>query len=100
MTETLAPLHPGEVLRKEFLISLGMSGGALAKVCGVPRTCIERLANEKTGVPADTALRLSKAFGTTAALWLIYRTYFDLRMAKHQFGKDLDKITPVVGTPA
>jgi antitoxin HigA-1 len=38
MTETLAPLHPGEVLRKEFLISLGMSGGALAKVCGVPRT--------------------------------------------------------------
>jgi addiction module HigA family antidote len=93
-TETLAPLHPGEVLRKEFLISLGMPGGALAEVCGVPRTRIERLANEKSGVTADTALRLSKAFGTTAALWPNLQNDFDLRMAKHQIGKDLDKIYP------
>jgi antitoxin HigA-1 len=100
MTETLAPLHPGEVLRKEFLISLGMSGGALAKVCRVPRTRIVRLANEKSGVTADTALRLSKAFGTIAALWLNLQNDFDLRMAKHEIGKDLDKITPVVGMPA
>jgi addiction module HigA family antidote len=93
-------LHPGEVLRKGFLIPLGVSAGALAKVCRVPRTRIVRLANEKSGVTADTALRLSKAFGTIAALWLNLQNDFDLRMAKHEIGKDLDKITPVVGTPA
>jgi len=70
MAKKLPPLHPGEVLREEFLVPMGLSPGALAKACGVPRTRIERLANEQIGVTADTALRLSKAFGTTAELWL------------------------------
>ncbi|MDB5656595.1 MAG: virulence-associated protein [Tardiphaga sp.] len=64
----LAPMHPGEVLREEFLLPLRMSAGALAKACGVPRTRMERLANGEAGITADTALRLAKAFGTTAAL--------------------------------
>ena len=59
-------MHPGEVLREEFLLPLGLSPGAVAKACGVPRTRIERLSNEETGVTADTALRLSKVFGTSA----------------------------------
>jgi addiction module HigA family antidote len=96
MTKMLAPLHPGEVLREEFLIPLGMSAGALAKVCGVPRTRIERLVNEETGVTADTALRLSRAFGTTAAVWLNLQNDFDIRMARREIGKELDKITPVI----
>ena len=96
MTKTLAPLHPGEVLREEFLVPLGISAGALAKVCGVPRTRIERLANEETGVTADTALRLSKAFGTTAALWLNLQNDFDIRMAKREIGKELERITLVI----
>jgi antitoxin HigA-1 len=100
MTGTLAPLHPGEVLRKEFLIPLGISAGPLAKVCRVPRTRIVRLANEKSDVTADTALRLSKAFGTNATLWLHLRNDFDIRIAKHQIGKELDKITAVVGKRA
>ncbi len=66
MTRKLAPMHPGEVLWEEFLAPLGMSPGALAKACGVPRTRIERIAGEETGITADTALRLSRAFGTTA----------------------------------
>ena len=57
MTKKLAPMHPGEVLREEFLVPLGMSPGALARACGVPRTRIERLASEEAGVTADTALR-------------------------------------------
>jgi addiction module HigA family antidote len=77
----LPPLHPGEILREEFLVPLEISAGALARVCGVPRTRIERLANEETGVTADTALRLSKAFGTTAALWLNLQNDYDIRMA-------------------
>lgn len=64
MTKKLKPMHPGEVLREEFLIPLKMSAGALAKVCGLPRTRIERIASEQTGITADTALRLAKALDT------------------------------------
>jgi antitoxin HigA-1 len=96
----LAPMHPGEVLREEFLIPLDMSAGALAKVCGVPRTRIERLANEATAVTADTALRLSKAFGTTAALWLNLQNAFDVQMAQREIGNELKNIEPVIGHAA
>jgi addiction module HigA family antidote len=92
----LQPLYPGEILREEFLIPLELSAGALAKVCGVPRTRMERLANEEPGVTADTALRLSKAFGTTAALWLNLQNDYDIRMAQRDIGKELDKIEPVI----
>ena len=91
----LAPLHPGEVLREEFLLPLGLSPAALAKACSVPRTRIERLSNEETGVTADTALRLSKAFGTSPELWLNLQTDYDIQIAKRQMGKDLAKIAPI-----
>jgi antitoxin HigA-1 len=65
MTKKLKPMHPGEVLREEFLIPLGISAGALARTCELPRTRIERIANEQTGITADTALRLAKALKTT-----------------------------------
>lgn len=95
-TTQLAPLHPGEVLREEFLIPLDMSAGALAKVCGVPRTRIERLANEETAVTADTALRLSKAFGTTPALWLNLQNNYDVQVAERQIKAELENIEPVI----
>lgn len=95
MAKRLAPMHPGEVLREEFLLPLRLSPGALAKACGVPRTRMERLANEETGVTADTALRLSRAFGTSAELWLNLQTDFDVQTTKKQIGSDLAKIEPV-----
>jgi addiction module HigA family antidote len=95
-TTQLAPLHPGEVLREEFLIPLDMSAGALAKVCGVPRTRIERLANEETAVTADTALRLSKAFGTTPTLWLNLQNNYDVQVAERQIKTELENIEPVI----
>jgi addiction module HigA family antidote len=58
MARKLKPMHPGEVLREEFLLPLKMSAGALARACGLPRTRIERIASEQTGITADTALRL------------------------------------------
>ena len=70
MVRKVPPMHPGEVLREEFLVPLALSAGKLARICGVPRTRMERIANEETGITADTALRLSKAFGTTAQMWL------------------------------
>ena len=95
MAKKLAPLHPGEVLREEFLIPLDLSAGALAKACGVPRTRIERIANEETAVTADTALRLGKALGTSAQLWLNLQNDFDMRTARNRIGKELDRISPV-----
>lgn len=100
MAKKLPPMHPGEVLREEFLIPLNLSPGALAKACGVPRTRIERLANETTNVTADTALRLSKALNTSAQLWLNLQNVYDMRTAELEIGKELAKIEPIIADVA
>jgi addiction module HigA family antidote len=96
MAKKLPPMHPGEVLREEFLVPLSLSAGALAKACGVPRTRIERIANEETAVTADTALRLAKALNTSVQLWLSLQNAYDVRMAELGIGRELDKIKPVI----
>jgi len=93
-------MHPGEVLQEEFLLPLGLSAGALAKACGVPRTRIERIAIEATAITADSALRLGKALGTSAQLWLNLQNDFDVRTAMQRIGKELDSIVPVSGQAA
>lgn len=92
MVRKLKPMHPGEVLREEFLIPLKMSAGALAKICGLPRTRIERIASEQTGITADTALRLGKALGTTEQLWLNLQNDFDVQIARREIGNILARI--------
>lgn len=79
---------------------LGMSAGALAKAMGVPRTRIERIAAETTGITADTALRLSKALGTSAQLWLNLQNRYDVETAERAIGKELAKIARVTGDAA
>jgi antitoxin HigA-1 len=96
----LPPLHPGEMLREEFLVPLGLSPGALAKAMGVPRTRVERIVAETSGVTADTALRLSKALGTSAQLWLNLQTRYDVETAERAIGKELAKITRVTDDAA
>jgi len=100
MPKKLLPLHPGEILREEFLVPLNLSPGALAKAMGVPRTRVERIAAETSGITADTALRLSKALGTSAELWLNLQTRFDVETAERAIGKDLARITRVTGDAA
>jgi addiction module HigA family antidote len=95
MAKKLAPMHPGEVLREEFLVPLNLSAGALAKKMGLPRTRVERIAAEEVGISADTALRLGKVLGTTPQLWLNLQTDYDLQMAELEIGKALAKIEPV-----
>lgn len=95
MARKLPPLHPGEVLREEFLAPLRLSAGKLAKAMGVPRTRVERIASEQIGISADTALRLAKVFGTSPELWLNLQTAYDVQTAKLEIGKDLEKIEPV-----
>jgi antitoxin HigA-1 len=84
-----------EVLREEFMLPLGLSAGALAKVCGIPRTRMMRIASEEAAIAAGTALRLGKALGTSAQFGLNLHNEFDVRIARKQIAKELDKITPV-----
>lgn len=91
----LPPLHPGEVLREEFLVPLRMSAYAVARACGIPRTRIERLAREETPITADTALRLGRFFRMTPEFWMGLQTQYELRCAERGLTSELKKIEPV-----
>ncbi len=93
-TDPLAPVHPGEILREEFLAPLGMSSYALAKACHVPRTKIERLVNETTPVTPDAALRLGRYFSTTPEFWLGVQSRYDLETIFHATRKEIEAIKP------
>jgi len=71
-------MHPGEILREEFLAPLSLTPYAVAKALRVPRTRIERLAREETPITADTALRLGRYFGTGAEFWMNLQSTYDL----------------------
>src|SRR5712691_3363319 len=91
----LAPVHPGKVLREDFLGPMNLSAYVVARACGVPRTRIERLVREQTPVTADSALRLAKYFGTTAAFWMGLQAQYDLERAVDDLGKKLKRIEPL-----
>ena len=88
----LPPMHPGEMLREEFLKPMGLTSYRVAKACGVPRTRIERIVREELGITADTALRLAKFFGTTAGFWMNLQTRYDVRTAEQAIAADLSAI--------
>jgi antitoxin HigA-1 len=92
MGKKLAPVHPGEVLREEFLAPMKLTPYSVAAKLGVPRTRIERLAREQTPITADTALRLGKFFGTTPAFWMNIQAQFDLEMAEDKIAPQIRKI--------
>ena len=89
---TLPPMHPGEVLREEFLKPMGLTPYRVAKACGVPRTRIERIAREELGISADTALRLAKFFGTTPGFWMNLQKRYDIRVAQRAIAAELEAI--------
>jgi len=92
MAKKLAPVHPGEVLREEFLKPLKLTPYAVAASIGIPRTRIERLAREETAMTADTALRLGKFFKTTAAFWMNMQAQYDLETAEDKIAPQIKKI--------
>ena len=85
--DRLPPIHPGEILREEFLSPLGMSAHQLALALRVPATRINDIVNERRGITADTALRLSRYFGTTARFWMNMQASWELEVAEDQLGK-------------
>ena len=80
----LPPIHPGEILREEFLIPLAITAHALALALKVPASRINDIVLERRAITPDTALRLARYFGTTADFWLNLQTAYDLRVAKQQ----------------
>ena len=82
MAKKLPPVHPGEILREEFLVPLKLTPYAVAAALNVPRTRIERIAREEKPVTADTALRLGKFFKTGGAFWMNIQARFDLEQPK------------------
>jgi len=75
----MRPVHPGEILREDFLAPLGMSVNALAMALGVPSTRIHEIVKERRAVTADTAERLVRYFGGDAASWLAMQATYDLK---------------------
>ena len=78
----MRPIHPGEILREDYLIPLGMSARALAKALHVPPPRINDIVRERRGVSADTAMRLARRFGGDARSWLNLQAAYDLRVAE------------------
>jgi addiction module HigA family antidote len=81
-TNKLPPIHPGEILREEFMLPRGLSQNALARALHVPPRRINEIVLEKRGITADTALRLARYFGTSAEMWAGLQSDYDLRLAR------------------
>jgi len=87
--------HPGEILREEFMVPLGLSAHRLATDLRVPATRIAEIIHERRAVSADTALRLARYFGTTAQFWLALQTAHDLSKAERDSGATIaDEVKP------
>lgn len=89
----MSQIHPGEILLEEFLKPYGLSPYKAAKLMNVPRTRVERLVAEDTPVTVDTALRLSRLFGTTPEFWMNLQARYDLTTTRP--GPDVEAIAPL-----
>jgi addiction module HigA family antidote len=92
MSKKLSPIHPGEILREEFMRPLGLSSNALATAIGVTAARVNEIVRERRGISADTALRLARYFGTDAQSWMNLQQRYDLEFAKDALGASLGKI--------
>ena len=91
------PIHPGEILREEFLVPLNLKPYTLAKKLHVPRTRIERIVSERSPITPDTALRLAKFFDTTPQFWMNMQATYDLSAIEEELADMLSEIEPNEG---
>lgn len=96
----MRPIHPGEVLREDFLKELGMSANALAKALSVPAPRINDIVRERRGVTADTALRLARYFDSSPQFWLNLQAAYELRVAEIASGKQIKREVAVMSRAA
>jgi addiction module HigA family antidote len=100
METALAPVSPGELLREEFLLPMGISKYRLAKEIGVPATRIGEIVAGRRSITADTDLRLCRFFGLSDGYWLRAQAAFDTEVAQIQLADVLEKIQPWAGSAA
>ena len=98
--EKLKNIHPGEILLEEFLIPMQISAYRLAKETFLPQTRISEIIKGKRRITADTAIRLSKCFNTSAKFWLGLQDDYDLEEERDQKNQEFNNIKPVVGKAA
>jgi antitoxin HigA-1 len=94
MNQKLKPVHPGEQLREEFMIPLGLSSNALARALGVTPARINEIVRERRGISADTALRLARYFGTSHQFWINLQANYDVQCAEDAAGSVIAQIKP------
>ena len=96
-TNNMRPIHPGEILKEEYLRPLDMTPNALSIHLRVPASRINELVRERRAVTVDTALRLARYFNTTAQFWLNLQINYDLKVAERALGNKIqDEIQPLV----
>lgn len=93
--KVMNPIHPGEVLREEFLEPMGITAYRLAKDIGVPESRVGEILREKRGISADTALRLSRYFCMSEAFWTNMQARYEREIAKDKAGDEIGRIRPV-----
>ena len=92
----ITPPHPGETIKEDYLVPLGMSVNRLAKALGIGAGWMNEIVRGERGITADTALRLARYFGTSAEFWLTLQSLYDLRVAKRKARAKIEReITPL-----
>ena len=91
----MRPIHPGEIIKEEYLKPLNMSVNALALALRVPAPRINDVVRQKRGISIDTALRLARYFNTTAQFWMNLQVSYDLKIARQNITNIEDEIIPL-----
>ncbi len=95
-TNAMRPVHPGEVLREEYLAPMGLSANALAQALKVPASRINDIVLERRGITVDTAMRLARYFGGDVQSWMNLQTAYEIKVAQTELGARIDReITPL-----
>ena len=87
----IPPIHPGEILKADFLAPLGLSVNALSRAIGVPRTRLNDVVLGRRGITADTAVRLARYFRVSAQFWMNLQSHYELEVAEESIGERLDR---------
>ena len=94
ITNGMRPIHPGEVLREEFLLPMGLSAHALAIALHVPAPRINDIVRERRAITADTAIRLGRYFGMSAEFWMGLQADYEMALTRGLLANDLETIRP------
>ncbi|MEI7989591.1 MAG: HigA family addiction module antitoxin [Chloroflexota bacterium] len=99
MNEILSPIHPGEVLLEDFMKPLGLSQYRLAHDIGVSPIRISQIVHAERSITVDTAMRLARYFGTSAAVWLRMQVRYDLETAEKKLGERINNEVKILQQP-